>query len=104
MELLAVFASQAAAAIRAARVQRDSERLLRAVLRAASTTISTRRRSTTLVSAAAVELDTDEETPFWQLVDRVAQLRELADREMSLVGGHPRGASPRTPRATARLG
>src|SRR5215213_2862350 len=32
MELLAVFATQAAAAIRAARVQRDSERLMRAVM------------------------------------------------------------------------
>jgi GAF domain-containing protein len=84
MELLAVFARQAAAAIRASRVQRDSERLFRAVLGAIGDDLD---ESTvdTLVSAAAGELDVDEETPFWQIVDRVAQLRELGDREMSLV-------------------
>ena len=38
-----------------------------------------------LVSAAAGELDTDEEAPFWQLVDRVAQMRSLSDRELRLV-------------------
>ncbi len=38
-----------------------------------------------LVSAATTELDAGEDTPFWQLVDRVARLRELSDRELSLV-------------------
>ena len=31
------------------------------------------------------ELDTDEDAPFWQLVDRVARLRDLSDREQRLV-------------------
>jgi GAF domain-containing protein len=84
MELLAVFATQAAAAIRAARVQRDSERLLRAVLARVSDETSDEQLDD-LVSAAAAELDTDEESPFWHLVDRVAQMRSLSDREQRLV-------------------
>jgi GAF domain-containing protein len=84
MELLAVFATQAAAAIRAARVQRDSERLMRAVIERVAEDAS-EEQVADLVSAAAVELDTDEEAPFWQLVDRVAQMRNLSDREQRLV-------------------
>jgi hypothetical protein len=38
-----------------------------------------------LVSAAAAELDADAEIPFWQLVDRVAEMRNLSDREQRLV-------------------
>jgi GAF domain-containing protein len=84
MELLAVFATQAAAALRAARVQRDSERLLRAALARVGDDLS-EEQVEELVSAAAVELDADAETPFWQLVDRVAQMRNLSDRELSIV-------------------
>jgi len=84
MELLAVFATQAAAAIRAARVQRDSERLLRAVI-ARVADEATEDQVDDLVSAAAAELDADAETPFWQLVDRVAEMRNLSDREQRLV-------------------
>jgi len=84
MELMAVFATQAAAAIRAARVQRDSERLLRAVIsRVADDT--TEDQVDDLVSAAAAELDAEADTPFWQLVDRVAEMRNLSDREQRLV-------------------
>jgi GAF domain-containing protein len=85
MELLAVFAHQAAAAIRAARVQRDSGRLLRAVLAGIGGEETTDEQVETLVSASTTELDTDADTPFWRLVDRVAQLRELSDRELGLV-------------------
>ena len=84
MELLAVFATQAAAAIRAARVQRDSERLLRAVMARVADEAS-EEQVDDLVSAATAELDTDAEAPFWQLVDRVAQMRNLSDREMRIV-------------------
>ncbi len=84
MELLAVFASQAAAAIRASRVQRDSERLFRAVLQGIDDDLD-EASVEALVSATSADLDIDEESPFWQIVDRVAQLRELGDREMSLV-------------------
>ncbi len=85
MELLAVFARQAAAAIRAARVQRDSQRLLRAALAGVGGADVTEEQIDQLVSAAASELDTDAETPFWTLVDRVARLRELSDRELRIV-------------------
>lgn len=85
MELLAVFARQAAAAIRAARVQRDSEKLLRAALARIAGDAAPDADLDAVVSAMTVELDTDEEAPFWQLVDRVAQLRDLSDRELRLV-------------------
>jgi GAF domain-containing protein len=84
MELLAVFARQAAAAIRAARVQRDTAQLLRTVL-ARIDDEATDEQVEAVVSAAAAELDRDEEAPFWLLVDRVARLRELSDREQRLV-------------------
>src|SRR3954471_6780073 len=85
MELLAVFATQAAAAIRAARVQRDSERLLRAVLsRVGAVGDVSDEQVDELVSAASVELDADAETPFWLLVDRVARMRNLSDREQGI--------------------
>jgi len=86
MELLAVFATQAAAAIRAARVQRDSERLMRAVLERVGGDDVTVEQLDDLVTAATAELDHDEESPFWQLVDRVARMRDLSDREQRLVG------------------
>ena len=85
MELLAVFATQAAAAIRAARVQRDSERLLRAVIGARRRRHRPKSRSTTSSVPRPLELDADAEAPFWQLVDRVAQMRNLSDRELRLV-------------------
>src|SRR5918996_1602837 len=51
MELLAVFAAQATAAL----------------------------------AAATRDLDADAESPFWQLVDQIARLRSLTDRETALV-------------------
>lgn len=85
MELLAVFAGQAAAAIRAARVQRDTGQLLRAVLARLGEGELTDDAITALVSAATAELDRSEDTPFWALVDRVAELRTLGERELRLV-------------------
>jgi len=85
MELLAVFARQAAAAIRAARVQRDTNLLLRAVLSQIAAGDATDEQINSLVSAATTGLDRSEDAPFWALVDRVAQLRSLTDRELRLV-------------------
>jgi GAF domain-containing protein len=84
MELLAVFASQATVAIGAARVQRDTERLLRSVLGQIAPDLGDEQVET-LVSAAAADLDTDDEAPFWRLVDQVARLRALTDRETALL-------------------
>jgi hypothetical protein len=39
----------------------------------------------TLVGAATRDLDVDDEAPFWLLVDQVARLRSLSDRETSLL-------------------
>jgi hypothetical protein len=85
MELLAVFARQAAAAIRAARVQRDTTRLFQTILARIGGDDVSNETLQQLVSSLTAGLDTDEEVPFWQLVDRVAQLRDLSDRELRLV-------------------
>src|SRR5918996_2215802 len=80
MELLAVFARQAAAAIRAARVQRDTGELPRAVLHDLGDGELSETDLEAVVSAAASELDRDPEQSFWQVVDSVARLRSLGDR------------------------
>ena len=85
MDLLAVFARQAAAAIEAARVGRDSERLLRNALASIGGEVLDEEALDELMTAAAGELDRDDEAPFWRLVDRVAQLRGTSDSELELV-------------------
>ena len=85
MELLSVFARQAAAAIEAARVTRDSERLLRTVLRAVGDGELDEATLDALMTEAAAELDRDDEAPFWRLVDRVAQLRGSSESDLELV-------------------
>jgi GAF domain-containing protein len=85
MDLLGVFARQAAAALEASRVARDSERLLRSTLQAIGDGQLDEDALDVLVSEAAGELDRDDETPFWRLVDRVAQLRRSSDADVELV-------------------
>jgi len=85
MDLLAVFARQAAVAIEASKVQRDSARLLRAALREVGENELSEEQLDALVAAAAEGLDPDDETPFWALVDAVTRLRGMSDRELSLV-------------------
>ena len=85
MELLAVFASQAAAAIAATRVQRDLPSLIASSLRQVESEL-TADQVEALVSAVASELDVNEETPFWALVDEVSRLRDLGESELDLVG------------------
>jgi GAF domain-containing protein len=84
MELLAVFASQATVAIGAARVQRDTDRLLRSVLGQVGPDLG-EEQIDTLVTAATTDLDVDDEAPFWRLVEQVARLRSLTDRETDLL-------------------
>lgn len=85
MELLGVFARQAAAAIEAARVGRDSERLLRHALANIGGEALDDSALDQLMASAAAELDRDDEAPFWRLVDRVAQLRDTHDVDLELV-------------------
>jgi GAF domain-containing protein len=85
MELLAVFARQAAAAIEASKVQRDTARLLRgALLRIAGEGLSPDRIDE-LVANATAGLDADEDDRLWELVDLLAGLRGLGERELGLV-------------------
>jgi GAF domain-containing protein len=84
MELLGVFAGQATVAIAAARVQRDTERLLRAALSRIEPGLDVDAVES-LVSAATRDLDVDDDAPFWRLVDQVARLRSLTDRETELL-------------------
>ena len=85
MELLAVFANQAAAAISATKVQRDTSRLIRDVLgRIADDEVSADELDE-LVSDVTFGLDRTEESPFWRLVELVGQMRALRDRELLLV-------------------
>ena len=81
---LAIFPARPAAAIRAARVQRDSTRLLQAVLTRLGDSESTGTGGA-LVAAVSDEFDTDESSRVWRLVDRVVTLRRLSDREQLLV-------------------
>lgn len=84
MELLGVFAGQATVSIAAARVHRDTERLLRSVLAQVGPGLG-ESQVDDMVTAAAAELDVDDEAPFWRLVDQVARLRSLTDRETALL-------------------
>lgn len=85
MELLAVFAAQAAAAINATRVQRDTSTLLAEVLRGLTAGGLDREAVEALVSVSTQDLDPDEEAPFWRMVDTVARLNAMTDREVMLV-------------------
>jgi GAF domain-containing protein len=86
MELLAIFARQATTAITATRVQRDTARLLDDVFRQLAGETLTDVQVEALVSEATREMDDHPDEPFWQLVDYVADLRELGERELTLVG------------------
>jgi GAF domain-containing protein len=85
MELLAIFAKQATTAIKATRVQRDSVLLLQEVLRQIGDGSMTEEQVDALVTEATSGLDNESDGPFWQLVEHVAALRVLGEREVSLV-------------------
>ena len=89
MELLAVFASQATVAIGAARVQRDTDRLLRSVLGQIGPDLDDEQVEA-LVGAATTDLDPDDEAPFWRLVEQVARLRGADRSRDGAAGRHPR--------------
>jgi len=86
MELLAIFARQATTAITATKVQRDTGRLLTEVLKQVATGSLTDAQVETLVSAATRGLDEGADEPFWRLVDHVALLRSVGERDLTLVG------------------
>jgi GAF domain-containing protein len=85
MELIGVFAAQAATAIAVTRAQRELPDLLRAAFSRAAGDGLTDAQLDALVSAASADLDLDADTPYWRLVDEVAQLRGLGEGELGLV-------------------
>ena len=102
MELLAVFARQAAIAIEASKVQRDTTRLLRSALAAIGDGELTDDQVDTLVAAAADGLDADDEAPFWGLVELLTRLRDMGERETAHGDRDPgRGRAPERPTTPA---
>lgn len=85
MELLGVFATQAATAIAVTRAQRELPRLLRSAFARAGEDNLSEAQLDALVSAAAIDLDQDDESPYWELADQVAALRGLGERDLQLV-------------------
>ena len=85
MELLAVFAAQAATAIGVARVQRDATRLLAEVLNRIGAGEISEGDADALAGEVTARLDVDADSPFWQMVERVTALRALSDRETALI-------------------
>jgi len=84
MELIGVFAAQATVAIAAAKVMRDTSRLVAASLADIDGDTSP-EDAEAIVARVTAGLDTDAESPFWKVVDQVARLRGLTDRELTLV-------------------
>ena len=84
MELIGVFAAQATVAIAAAKVMRDTTRLVAASL-ADLDADTTAEDIEAVASRVTAGLDTDDDAPFWRVVDQVARLRGLTDRELTLV-------------------
>jgi GAF domain-containing protein len=84
MEMLGVFAGQATVAISAAKVQRDTTRLITEALKRVEPAMSDADVDE-VVSQIAVALDADDDEAFWRIADQVARLRGMSDREVALV-------------------
>ena len=87
IELAAVFARQAAVAIRASRVERDLGSLLRATLRDQSQATGPKSEAALdeLVRAGTERLDREDDSRLWALVDQVARIRASDPDQLELV-------------------
>jgi GAF domain-containing protein len=85
VELAAVFARQAAAAIGAGRVERDVRTLLRAALLSVAGGAVDERRIEELVGVATASLDREDDSRLWALVEAVAQVRRASPDQLALV-------------------
>lgn len=85
MELMGVFAAQAATAIAVTRAHRELPRLLRAAFDRATEGTLSEEQLEALVGAAAADLDMEDESPYWRLADQVARMRQLGESEMGLI-------------------
>lgn len=88
VELAGVFARQAAVAIRASRVERDTVTLLRdaIALLAGDPAAAASAGAEQLVSSAVAGL-ADADDPLWPLVERIASIRDAAPEQLELVAG-----------------
>jgi GAF domain-containing protein len=86
MELLAVFARQAAAAVEAARLDRDSEALLRGAITGVAATMLDGDAIETLMAAVSDELSVTSDGRHEELVDRVASARGRSEEDAALAG------------------
>jgi GAF domain-containing protein len=103
MELLAVFAGQAAAAIGAARLQRDMELLMRTVLRRLSDGEASDEDIEALTKTAVAELDRDD-APLWAIVSQVERLSGLGEEAQRLLAALLAAAADVAETRPGRLG
>lgn len=87
LELMGVFARQAAAAIEATRVQREASRILGAALRAIGDGTVADPGIDAVLAPVLAGIDRDAADPFWRIVDQVARIRALGERERTLLAG-----------------
>lgn len=89
VEMALVFGRQATVAIRATRVERDTESLLRAVLGGLAAPADADDHIAvdveSLVRDAIAELDRDDDGALWALADEIAQLRMVDPAQLDLV-------------------
>lgn len=104
MELIAVFANQAGAAIGASRVQRDMEQLLRAVLKRLDDGEIADDDLDSLVREVAEGLDRDEDAPLWAVVEQVERLRALGEESQRLLASVLAAAADVAERSPGRAG
>jgi GAF domain-containing protein len=83
IELASVFARQAAVAISASRVERDTRALVGAALGAAAESGGTRMSDT--LARVSAELDASDETGLWRLVEQVARIRRASPEQIELL-------------------
>lgn len=85
IELASVFARQAAVAIRASRVERESAALLDAVVRLVLGPEVPAGTVDEVVASAVEDLDRDDTGRLWALVEQVARVRNADPEQLSLV-------------------
>jgi signal transduction protein with GAF and PtsI domain len=90
IELAAVFARQAAIAISASRVERDTAVLLRSALaalagQAAGDGAAGTAAVESLVAAATADLGRDDDSRLWELAERIARVRRADPAQLELV-------------------
>lgn len=85
IELASVFARQATVAIRASRVERDAGALLRTVIERLTDPDASPDAVEEIVEAVTADLDRDDDTRLWALVEQIARVRAADPAQLELV-------------------